>query len=74
MFACKTKYHRHRRKLLCQVMKAGLGLAMLSLMFTQTLLIRQAGNMEGDNQSKQTKGIFFRTSFVKSSSESFVGC
>lgn len=60
MFACKTKYHRHRRKLLCQVMKAGLGLAMLSLMFTQTLLIRQTGNIERDNQSKQTKGnIFF---------------
>ena len=59
MFACKTKYHRHRRKLLCQVMKAGLGLAMLSLMFTQTLLIRQTGDMEGDNQSKQTKGNNF---------------
>ena len=63
MFACKTKYHRHRRKLLCQVMKAGLGLAMLSLMFTQTLLIRQTGDMEGDNQSKQTKGIFFSYKF-----------
>lgn len=74
MFACKTKYHRHRRKLLCQVMKAGLGLAMLSLMFTQTLLIRQTGNIERDNQSKQTKGNIFFTTFVKSSSESFVGC
>ena len=44
---------------MCQLLKAGLGLAMLSLMFTQTLLIRQTGHMERDNQSKQTKGIIF---------------
>ena len=56
MFACKTKYHRHRRKLLCQMMKAGLALAMATLLCTQALLIREPAHTELDIQSKQTKG------------------
>ena len=51
------------------MMKAGLGVAMLSLIFTQTLLTREASNMELDNQSKQTKG-----KIRKSSSEVICRC
>ena len=51
------------------MMKAGLGVAILSLIFTQTLLTREASNMELDNQSKQTKG-----KIRKSSSEVICRC
>ena len=44
------------------MMKAGLGVAMLSLIFTQTLLTREAANMELDNQGKQTKGKIRKSS------------
>ena len=53
-------------------MKAGLGVAMLSLIFTQTLLIRETGNMELDNQSKQTKGKILLKLCEKFKRESFV--
>ena len=41
---------------MCQMMKAGLALAMATLLCTQALLIREPGHTELDIQSKQTKG------------------
>ena len=56
MFACKTKFHRHRRKLVCQVAKASLMFVIVSMIATHTILIKEVTNLELYNQSKHTKG------------------
>lgn len=59
MFACKTKFHRHRRKLLCQVLKGALMMIIVSMIATHTLLIKELTNTDLYKQTKQTKGEKF---------------
>ena len=56
MFACKTKFHRHRRKLLCQVLKGSLMMIIVSMIATHTLLIKALTSADLNKQNEQTKG------------------
>ena len=56
MFGCKTKYHRHRRKLVCQVVKAAMMFIIVSMIATHTILIKELDNEDLYKQNKQTKG------------------
>ena len=59
MFACKTKFHRHRRKLMCQILKMSLMIILVTLLATHTLLIKQLESNspeEQDHNLKNTKG------------------
>ena len=56
MFACKTKYHRHRRKLVCQAVKAAMMFIIVSMIATHTILIKELNNEDLYKQNKQTKG------------------
>ena len=58
MFACKTKFHRHRRKLVCQVAKAAAMFVIVTMVASHTVLIKEAATMDSvhNQSSKQTKG------------------
>ena len=56
MFACKTKYHRHRRKLVCQVVKAAMMFIIVSMIATHTIPIKELNSEDLYKQNKHTKG------------------
>ena len=56
MFACKTKYHRHRRKLVCQAVKAAMMFIIVSMIATHTILIKELNHEDLYKQNKHTKG------------------
>ena len=60
MFSCNSRFHRHRRKLICHGLKAVLVFLILSMIATHTVLIKEVtNNVEFYNQSRNTKGKFF---------------
>ena len=59
MFACKTKFHRHRRKLVWGVVKAALMVIIVSMIATHTVTIKEVTNTDLYKQNKHTKGEQF---------------
>jgi len=55
MFSCNSRFHRHRRKLICHVLKAVLVFLVVSMIATHTILIKEITNVEFYNQSRNTK-------------------